>query len=623
MINMKKFHERKKMLGLAVSVSAALLGNSLVVGNAMESAQVDQIESLNDNEVVEGGEGSDVLEASMVQGRAALIQYTVNTDSLNVRSGPSTSYSILGGLKRGTVIEVQSITSGWAKFNYNGKTAYCNATYLQKKATTSMKVNTDSLNVRSGPSTSYSILGGLKRGTVIEVQSITSGWAKFNYNGKTAYCNATYLDTVTSTSGSTGGSTGGNASGSASMSNNTATTTESVYLRSSASWGASKGIIISKGSVVEVVSKGSDWTQVKYNGQTGYVSNDHLSFSVSGSTGGNASGSTSTSNNTATTTESVYLRSSASWGASKGIIISKGSVVEVVSKGSDWTQVKYNGQTGYVSNDHLSFSVSGSTGGNASGSTTLKKYEVTTESLNVRSGPSTSYGIVGSVKLGEIVEVYSISSGWAEIKHGTGKAYVSASYIKEYNGSSDQAAEKKVVFIDAGHGGTDPGAIGKTYGTLEKEAVLDVSKKVIKALEGKGYVVKYSRNTDTYVTLADRSSKANSANASIFVSMHFNSATSTSATGIETLYKVDGRTSNVLADKVQKELISASGLRDRGLKQRSDLAVLNGTKMPAILIEGGFLSNSSDENSIRNDAFRTKLANAIVKGIEAYFSVSK
>ena len=594
---MKIFYKRKQMLGLAVS--AAVLSNSLVVGNAMENKNedVDANYSVKE-EIVVTNDSNEENGVSAKAARASLGTYKVTADSLNVRSGPGTNYSSIGGLKKGATIVVDSISSGWAKFNFNGKTAYCSASYLDKvSSSTSMKVTTDSLNVRSGASTSYSVIGELKKGTVIEVDSISSGWAKFNFNGKTAYCSASYLEKATTSGGST------------STTDNTATVTDDVNLRDSASWSANKMLVIKKGEAVEVISKDSTWTKVKYAGKTGYVPNDYLKGGVS----------TTTVEKT-TVTDDVNLRDDASWSAKKILVIKKGEAVEVISKDSTWTKVKYAGKTGYIPTEYTS----NVTGGGSS-TTTTKKYVVTADSLNVRTGPGTNYNQIGSVKRGDIVEVYEISSGWAKIKQGTGTAYVSASYIDVYvEGSTNNTQNiNKTIFIDPGHGGTDPGAIGSTYGTLEKEAALDVGKKLMSKLQAKGYKVLYSRNTDVYVNLSTRSGKANESKSTLFVSMHFNSATSSAATGIETLYKVDGRTSNVLADKVQKELIKKTGLRDRGLKQRSDLAVLNGTKMPAILVEGGFLSNSTDENSIINDAFRNKLADAIVAGIEGYFSVQK
>ncbi|MCC3867542.1 C40 family peptidase [Terrisporobacter mayombei] len=136
----------------------------------------------------------------------------VNTTSLNFRSGPSTSYSIIGKLSSGTKVELISTSNGWSKIKYDGKTGYVSSQYLsssapESSATTTKYVNTSTLNVRSGPSTSYSVIGTLSSGTKVEVISTSNGWSKIKYSGKTGYVSSQYLsssasDNSTSTSSS-------------------------------------------------------------------------------------------------------------------------------------------------------------------------------------------------------------------------------------------------------------------------------------------------------------------------------------------------------------------------------------------------------------------------------------
>ena len=137
----------------------------------------------------------------------------VNTDGLNVRTGPSTSYSSIGKLNKGTKVQVISESAGWSKINYNNKIAYVSSgylktVYLDKKTTNTEDsteqykeikvVNTNGLNVRKGPSTSYSSIGKLNKGSNVEVISESAGWSKINYNNTTAYVATMYLDKITS-----------------------------------------------------------------------------------------------------------------------------------------------------------------------------------------------------------------------------------------------------------------------------------------------------------------------------------------------------------------------------------------------------------------------------------------
>ena len=131
----------------------------------------------------------------------------VNATSLNVRSGPSTSYSVIGKLSKGTKIDVISTSNGWSKIKYDGQTGYVSSKYLSSSApesntTTTKYVNATSLNVRSGPSTSYSIIGKLSSGEKVEVISTSNGWSKIKYDGQTGYVSSKYLSSTDSSSSS-------------------------------------------------------------------------------------------------------------------------------------------------------------------------------------------------------------------------------------------------------------------------------------------------------------------------------------------------------------------------------------------------------------------------------------
>ena len=132
----------------------------------------------------------------------------VNTDRLNVRKGPSTSYESIGKIEKETDVEVISESNGWSKINYNKTTAYVSTRYLDKKTTNEEDkteeykeikvVNTDRLNVRKGPSTSYESIGKIEKETDVEVISESNGWSKINYNKTTAYVATRYLDSISS-----------------------------------------------------------------------------------------------------------------------------------------------------------------------------------------------------------------------------------------------------------------------------------------------------------------------------------------------------------------------------------------------------------------------------------------
>lgn len=175
------------------------------------------------------------------------------------------------------------------------------------------------------------------------------------------------------------------------------------------------------------------------------------------------------------------------------------------------------------------------------------------------------------------------------------------------------------VVIDAGHGGTDPGAKG-INGKWESGLNLSLSLKVKELLDQEPYITPLlSRPDDTYVTLPGRVSFAAENHADLFVSLHGNSDPNGTASGTETYYTRDD--SKAFAEAVHPYLVAATGLKDRGVKQQS-LHVTRETTMPAILLETGFLTNATDVAVIFDDDAQYRIAAAIVEGIKDYLNLS-
>lgn len=171
------------------------------------------------------------------------------------------------------------------------------------------------------------------------------------------------------------------------------------------------------------------------------------------------------------------------------------------------------------------------------------------------------------------------------------------------------------IFIDPGHGGHDPGAVG--YGLREKDLTLAIAKKMRDMLsQYSNVVVKLSREDDRYLSLSQRAKMANDWGADIFISIHINSATNKSAFGFETFIWNGGVSSATIANQnvIHSEIIKATGWRDRG-KKRANFAVLRQTKMPGLLTENGFISNASDAAKLKQDSFLDKIAQGHVNGL--------
>lgn len=174
------------------------------------------------------------------------------------------------------------------------------------------------------------------------------------------------------------------------------------------------------------------------------------------------------------------------------------------------------------------------------------------------------------------------------------------------------------VCIDPGHGGKDPGACSGEF--KEKDLTLDISLTLKKRLSRyKNFKLFMTRETDESVSLHNRCEIANKNLCSLFVSIHINSASNSSASGIETYVYGEGDKSNGLL--FQERLIATTGEKDRGVKTNPLLYVLGSTDMTAVLLELGFINNFHDINNLRKATYRQTLVNAIESAICKYFDI--
>ncbi|MEO9112918.1 MAG: N-acetylmuramoyl-L-alanine amidase [Lacunisphaera sp.] len=199
-----------------------------------------------------------------------------------------------------------------------------------------------------------------------------------------------------------------------------------------------------------------------------------------------------------------------------------------------------------------------------------------------------------------------------------------------------------LIAIDAGHGGNDSGTRNQRLKLQEKTFTLDVARRLKIALEKFGYRTLLTRTTDRYMALEDRPAAANRARADLFISIHFNSIEENGAVrGIETYsFTPAGQRSTVagshraadekvqpgnrtdhwnilLGAAIQRRLVIDLAATDRGLK-RARFVVLRTTHCPAVLVEGGFLSNSVEAGKLATPAYREQIARAIAGGVRHY-----
>ncbi len=332
----------------------------------------------------------------------AASQTLITTGNVNFRKGPSTDYSIIKTLLKGTKLTYIEQNGKWIKATYNGVTGYVSGNYVEFINSTQEQIkyvnSKDGVNVRSGPSTSYTNLGKLPYKQKVTVLSTSDGWSKIKYNGSTAYVYSIYLqDTIPGD------------------------TTQVKYVNSTTGLNVRSGPSTSYTILgrldykekVTVLSTSNGWSKIKYNGSTGYVSDSYLQNTIPEDT---------SQAKYVNSKDGVNVRSGPSTSYKILGRLDYKQKVTVLSTSDGWSKIKYNGSTAYVYSIYLQDTIPGDT--------TQVKYVNSTTGLNVRSGPSTSYTILGRLDYKEKVTVLSTSNGWSKIKYNGSTGYVSDSYLQ-------------------------------------------------------------------------------------------------------------------------------------------------------------------------------------------------
>ena len=182
-------------------------------------------------------------------------------------------------------------------------------------------------------------------------------------------------------------------------------------------------------------------------------------------------------------------------------------------------------------------------------------------------------------------------------------------------GSTVHAGNFRTIVIDAGHGGHDNG--GQWGLVYEKHLALDTAYRLESKLKALGYNTVMTRRSDYFISLPQRVSTGNSCRNAIFVSIHYNYTWKQDVSGLETFYySSQGKT---LADYVHSSLIRRTRTVDRKVKY-ARFYVIRNSSIPAILVEGGFVSNLPERNRMKSGWFRESIAQGITDGIQRYRS---
>ncbi|MBY6036475.1 SH3 domain-containing protein [Fictibacillus nanhaiensis] len=532
-----------------------------------------------------------ILLLSTVQAFPASAQNkaTVNATSLNVREQPSLSSKKVGSLKNGETVTVFKTEKGWSQISFNGKKAWASTEFLKMNSTSpatgsspkkeepktrvvkQAKVTATSLNVRKGPATDQAIVGALKNGTIVAVLKQEGKWSSITYGKMTGWVSNAYL------------------------------LDQSTNLKIP--------------ETPQNPDKKNENNTPAKQGKWGTVTANYLNFRSSGHLNAPIIGS-----------------------------FKSGTAVQILSEVNGWSSVQTtDGKKGWVSSKYVSVQNGTSPVKIPTNSETkppapppasvLKKVVVMADGVNIRQGPSTSYLIVGKANQGDEYVYVQSKNDWVQLKLSNGNSAWIAGWLVaiQQTGSSKNPSNPgtsapkpttaglkgKRIVIDPGHGGHDPGALGKAHGTHESDLTLMSARLVATELSKAGAVVILTRSDSTYVSLNKRVEISHYHFADAFISLHYNSAHDSRASGLLTFYY--GQKDTKLAEAVHSGLVHANTGLSGGNVRFGNFHVLRENKQPAVLVELGFLSNPFDEMTVRSNAFQSKAATGITNGLAKYF----
>ena len=357
------------------------------------------------------------------------------TDYLNLRTGPGTSYSVLFTLEKGaTVTVLDDSDDEWIKVKTSGGSqGWCSREYVQisgsssSSSSTTTAKTTDYLNLRKGAGLSYNVILTIPKGTTVTVlDNSNSDWVKVKTAaGTQGWCSREYLQIS------------GSAGSSSSTSKTTAKTTDYLNLRKGA--GTSYGVIVtlSKGTTVTVLDNSNkNWAKVQTSsGLQGWCSKEYLDISGSSST---------TTTTSAKTTDYLNLRKGAGLSYDVIMTIPKGSTVTVLDNSNkEWAKVKTStGVQGWCSKEYLTFGSTPSSTPKPTPTPTPTPKPTgtakTTDYLNLRTGPGTSYSVIITMAKGDTITVLDNSSNknWAQVETRDGRqGWCSKEYLDFSDGS--------------------------------------------------------------------------------------------------------------------------------------------------------------------------------------------
>ena len=305
------------------------------------------------------------------------------------------------------------------------------------------KVSCSSLNVRSNPSLSSAVIGGVSKNQTISIISESNGWSKIKYGSGIGYVSSQYLYDGNNTISSGNGGSSSNESvqpGFVKLSSSSSL----LNVRSSANLSSSIIGSLKNGSSVSILGKTGSWYKIKYGSKVAYVSSNYISSSNNSNSSSDNNSSTSTGRGTvklSSTSSSLNLRENPSLSSKILGGLSHGSSIDILGKTGSWYKIKYGSKIGYVSSQFITTSNSSNSSGSSVTSQRFGTVYLSNKysTLNVRKNAGTNSSVISSLAYGSKVEILSSSGEWYKINFKNTTGYVYSKYIKD-------TAQKVVAF---------------------------------------------------------------------------------------------------------------------------------------------------------------------------------
>ncbi len=604
-------------------------------------------------------------------------QVQVTADNLNIRSGPGTNYSIVTSVSQPAKLTVVSKQNSWTKVKLpNGKDGWVINTHVKDVPSVKyVKSTADQLNIRKEPNTTSQIVQVINKNgtyqelkkqgdwTQLKLSDKTMGWANTKFLQSTAApatpqqkpavpepkpnTNTTTKPDTTSkpttvTPPTTGSIASQNPPANSLGTVNIATTT-SVYIEPN-----SNAMLLgqlSSGDQVYKYAESNGWVQILYNGYIGWIVNPSpAETSQDQPPGIQTLPGYPESTLPATVTvngDNVNIRSQANMESQVVSKVNKGTVLTVVSKSNDWYQITLpNGATGWVAGwlvnkpstpSDIYVDPNETANHNNSGALipaqTGFNIKIKTSNTNLRIAPDINAQVVGTVQPGEVYPVVKTEGEWYQIRLKDNSTAYIASWVVEKDSPefknlpplTGNEARGKIVVVDAGHGGTQNGASGSTYGSKEKELNLAIAQLLQQKLEAAGAQVIMTRAGDQTLSLQSRVDVAVQNNADLFISVHHNTHSNSATNGTIMFYYEKGKSQD-FAKLTQIEMVNTTQLKDLNARF-GDFHVIRENPKPSLLAEIGFISNPEEEAKLRQPQLQESAAEGLFRGILRYFQV--